>query len=86
MCDVRILCAPPSFWINEGLKVEGSLTFINYPNNSLLSSYPKASKQSVYLGIYKLLNNKWELIDVKKLNLAPHLISKEMTWEPWRAK
>ncbi len=61
---------PPSFWINEGLKVEGSLTFINYPNNSLLSSYPKASKQSVYLGIYKLLNNKWELIDVKKVEFG----------------
>ena len=58
---------PPNIKI-QGLdkKVEGSLNFINFPNNLQKQNLLKIDKREIYLGIYKLSNQRWKLLKVEK--------------------
>ena len=58
---------PPNIKI-QGLdkKVEGSLNFINFPNNLQKHNLAKIDKREIYLGIYKITNQKWRLLKVEK--------------------
>ena len=59
---------PPSITIDhDKRKIVGSITFLNYPNNSLKSILKKNKyKDIVYLGIYCFRNKKWFLLKTFK--------------------
>ena len=58
---------PPNIKIQElNQKVEGSLDFINFPNNLQKKNLSKIDKREIYLGIYKITNHKWRLLKVEK--------------------
>jgi hypothetical protein len=58
---------PPNIKI-KGLdkRVEGSLDFINFPNNLQKKNLFKIDKREIYLGIYKITNQKWRLLKVER--------------------
>jgi len=61
---------PPSIIFDKDKsKIIGSITFLNYPNNSLKSILKKNKyKDIVYLGIYCFRNQKWFLLETFKCN------------------
>ena len=61
---------PPNIKIsNINKKINGSITFLNAPNNRLESIFFKRSYQDkVFLGIYHLKNKSWVLLKVQKCN------------------
>ena len=61
---------PPNIKIsNIKQKVNGSITFLNTPNNRLKSIFlNKTYKDIVFLGIYHLKNKSWVLLKVQKCN------------------
>lgn len=61
---------PPSISLNKSEnKIIGSVTFLNFPNNSLNSIFKKDKyKDIVYLGIYFFRNQEWNLLEIKKCN------------------
>lgn len=61
---------PPNIKISEiDQKINGSITFLNVPNNRLESIFlNKTYKDKVFLGIYHLKNKSWVLLKVQKCN------------------
>ena len=59
---------PPNIWIEElSRNVSGSITFLNIPNNILKTNLmSKEYKEIVYLGVYKIIKNKWILLKVEE--------------------
>lgn len=55
---------PPSIKVEGDVYIEGSLTFVNHPNNALSASLSKHSEKPTFLGIYKLLSDKWKLLEI----------------------
>ena len=58
---------PPDVWIDElSENIFGSITFLNIPNNILKNNLLNKYLDIVFLGVYKIQKNKWELIKVYK--------------------
>ena len=68
----------PNIKLANNKKIKGSLTFLNYPNNILKKNTRYIEKKTLNIGIYKLKNNLWELIDIRECQLRNFItISRE---------
>ena len=73
----------PNIVLEDKEKIIGSLTILNFPNNFVKDNFTQIKKIHINVGVYKLENSKWELLEIFKCPYRKFLcITREMISVP----